>query len=122
MEKKITKKEMFSAIYADLEAMENIECLNEKLEFIDHEIELIERKASSKTMTAKQKENLEIMEIIKEVLAASNKPLSISEIQSADERLSGYGNQKISALISLMKKDNLIVRTEIKRIAHFALA
>ena len=51
MEKKLTKKEMFAQVYS---VIENSNATNkpELLGFIDHELELLEKKSSKVTITA----------------------------------------------------------------------
>lgn len=121
MEKKITKKERFANIYAIIE-QSNAENKTDLLGFIDHEVELLERKSSKTTMTATQKANLEVMETIKEVLA--EKPNSTVSELIKDERLSMYTNQKISALLRLLGNDGTkeIVKTSDKKVSRFSLA
>ena len=121
MEKKITKRERFANLYAIVE-QSNAENKTDLLGFIDHEVELLEKKSSKTTMTATQKANLEIMEIIKEVLA--DKPNSTVSELIKDERLSAYTNQKISALLRLLGDDGTkeVVKTTDKKVSRFSLA
>ena len=121
MEKKITKKERFANLYAIVE-QSNAENKADLLGFIDHEVELLEKKSSKTTMTATQKANLEVMETIKEVLA--DKPNSTVSELIKDERLSAYTNQKISALLRLLGDDGTkeVVKTTDKKVSRFSLA
>ena len=121
MEKKITKRERFANLYAIVE-QSNAENKADLLGFIDHEVELLEKKSSKTTMTATQKANLEIMETIKEVLA--DKPNSTVSELIKDERLSAYTNQKISALLRLLGDDGTkeVVKTTDKKVSRFSLA
>lgn len=121
MEKKITKKERFANIYAIVE-QSNAENKTDLLGFIDHEVELLEKKSSKTTMTATQKANLEVMETIKDVLA--DKPNSTVSELIKDERLSAYTNQKISALLRLLGDDGTkeVVKTTDKKVSRFSLA
>lgn len=121
MEKKITKRERFANLYAIVE-QSNAENKTDLLGFIDHEVELLEKKSSKTTMTATQKANLEVMETIKEVLA--DKPNSTVSELIKDERLSAYTNQKISALLRLLGDDGTkeVVKTTDKKVSRFSLA
>lgn len=121
MEKKITKRERFANIYAIVE-QSNAENKTDLLGFIDHEVELLEKKSSKTTMTATQKANLEVMETIKDVLA--DKPNSTVSELIKDERLSAYTNQKISALLRLLGDDGTkeVVKTTDKKVSRFSLA
>ena len=118
MEKKVTKKDRFSRIYAIVEesnASDKVELLG----FIDHEVELLEKKSSKVTLTATQKANLEVIEVIKEVL--EDKPNSTVSELIKDERLSTYTNQKISALLKKLIDGGEVVKSTDKKVSRFSL-
>ena len=118
MEKKVTKKDRFSRIYAIVEesnASDKVELLG----FIDHEVELLEKKSSKVTLTATQKANIELSEVIKEVLA--DKPNSTVSELIKDERLSTYTNQKISALLKKLIDGGEVVKSTDKKVSRFSL-
>lgn len=111
MEKKLTKKELFTKAIADTK--------DETLkEFFKHEIELLDKRATNKKENF---ENANIKALILEVLETADKPLTITEIMKADSDLP-QSNQKISALVRQLKEDNIITRTEVKGRAYFALS
>lgn len=116
MAKKLTKKEMFSRIMTHLTDVEEIN-------FIAHEIELLENKASgTRKPTANQKENEIFKETILEVLATSGKPMAIAEMQKANTELNGLTNQRISAMLKQLVDSGLVVKTYEKRKAYFSVA
>ena len=117
MANKMTKKEMFNAI----KAIEAVAANEEMVAFIDHEIELLNRKRSSGTMTETQKKNEELKEVILEVLQGSN-PMTVTEIRLASEELSKYENQKISALVRQLILAEKVVKTTDKKKSLFSLA
>ena len=111
MEKKLTKKELYTKAIADTK--------DETLkEFFKHEIELLDKRTANKKENS---ENANIKALILEVLETADKPLTITEIMKADSELP-QSNQKISALVRQLKEDNIITRTEVKGRAYFALA
>ena len=117
MEKKVTKKDRFSRIYAIIEesyAPDQIELLG----FVDHEVELLEKKSPKVTLTATQKANLEVIEVIKEVL--EDKPNSTVSELIKDERLP-YTNQKISALVKQLVDSGEVVKSTDKKVSRFSL-
>lgn len=118
MEKKVTKKERFAKLYALVENS-NAEDKADLLGFIDHEVELLEKKSSKVTLTATQKANLEVIETIKEVLA--DKPNSTVSELIKDERLSAYTNQKISALLKKLIDGGEVEKSTDKKVSRFAL-
>ena len=118
MEKKITKKEMYANLYAVVEASDAPNKVD-LLGFIDHEVELLEKKSSKVTMTATQKENIGVKETIKKVLA--EKPNSkVSELIT-DERLSAYTNQKVSSLLRQLCDAGEVERVTDKKVSRFSL-
>ena len=77
MANKMTKKEWFVEIKAVVEKAEFDEEKKAGMtEFINHEVELLEKKHSKSGQTKNQKENLEIMEKIMAALAEVGKPVT----------------------------------------------
>lgn len=116
--KKVTKREYFNTLRGIVENLDR----EDLVEFIDHEIELLNKKATSKKPTKIQVENENIKGLILEGLKNLGKPVTISELQESDENLANLSNQKISALLTQLIKDNKVVRVEDKRKAYFSLA
>ena len=112
---KMTKKEMFEMIKGV--------CANDTriVEFCDHEIELLTRKASKSTMTKTQKENEGIMEIIVNALKNLDKAVTITELQGACAELADYSNQKSSALLKKLVDSNQVVKTVDKKKSYFSI-
>ena len=114
MTNKMTKVEMFNAIKA-------VEGLTEDMvQFIDHEIELLQKKSTNKKATKTQEENVEIKALIKSVLTAEG--ATVTEIQSKDEKLSALSNQRVSALLRQMIEAGDVVKSTDKKKSYFALA
>jgi hypothetical protein len=61
---------------------------------------------------------------IKETIMATlgDEPMTISDIQDANEELAELSNQKVSALLSDLVNAGKVVRTVVKRKAYFARA
>ena len=75
---------------------------------------------SSKAPTKVQIENESIKETILEVLINSDRKMTISDIQNANEELSSYSNQKISALLTQLVNEKKVERTLEKKKAYFS--
>lgn len=120
MANKVTKKDRFNELYKLVENS-NVADKTELLGFIDHEIELLEKKASAKTQTKTQKENVGVKESILAVVEENDKPMTITEML-VDERLSGFSNQKISALCKQLVESGELVKVPDKKKTLFALA
>ena len=114
--KKMTKKEYFTQIKGIV--ADNAELVA----FIDHEIELLDKKNSSKGQTKTQKENELIMDTIINELAQIGYPVTITEFQSASEKMSEYSNQKLSALLKKLVDTNRVVKTTEKKKSFFSVA
>lgn len=113
--KKMTKKEMFTLIKTHLTDPNEIA-------FIEHEIELLENKASGvRKPTATQVENEKVKNLIVDYLASSGATLTIVEIQKA-LNLEDVSNQKMSALLKQLVDNHTVVKTYEKRKAYFTIA
>ena len=117
MEKKITKKEMFAMLLEIEEVKEN----KEMVAFIEHEIELLNKKSSKSGSTKTQKENEEIKANLILELLEIGKAVTITEFQKASEYASQFSNQKISALFRQLEKDNEIEKTIVKGKSYFSV-
>ena len=127
--KKTTKKEFFGMLRAVVEGYEPTN-MSDLLGFIDHEVELIDKKAESrKTATGKRAvENGNITKLIVEELKRIGKT-TITELLSKSEPLANYvtedgkalSNQKISALLKplYMGENPIITRTMEKKVVYF---
>ena len=117
----MTKKEWFAVLANVVEASE-MENKTEALAFINHEVELLEKKSAKSGQTKVQKENIEIMEKIKFALAEVGKAVTISELQVASSAMAEYSNQKLSALLTKLIKSGEVVKTSEKKKSYFSLA
>ena len=111
----MTKKERFNLI-ASVNS-DNAEIV----EFCNKEIALLEARKNHKTPTKTQKANEEVKAVITEVLIGSESPMTVSDL-IADERLSSYSSQKVSALLRQMKEDGKVIKIMKKKKALFSVA
>jgi len=121
MANKVTKKENFMRVIEVLES----KGLTDLVEVMQHEIDLIEKKASNKTATKTQKENEGTKELILRELARIDRPVTITELISESieiAKVTGGSNQKVSALMTQLKKAELVVRTQDGKKAMFSIA
>ena len=118
--KKMTKKDW----YGVLMAMEEVKANAGAMEFIQHEVELLERKNSAdRKPTATQIANEGIKETILSVMEKNNiytitQILKLVQPKHSDIELT---NQRISALVRGLMNDNKVVRIEDKRKAFFQI-
>ena len=117
---KPTKKALFTALLALVTetAPENAEVLTA---FINNEIALLDKRAANKTASKTQVENENIKAKILDALTEIDKPVTISELQTLAPELAVYTNQKLSALLTQLKANNLVTKTIEKKKSYFSI-
>lgn len=121
MEKKMTKKEMFAEVIAVVERVE-VENKAEMLNFLAHEVELLNKKSSKSGQTKTQKENVLLMEQLVVALSEMKKPVTISEFQGLSKaEVATLSNQKLSALLKKLVEENKVVKTVEKKKSYFSV-
>ena len=117
--KKMTKKDYFAILRATYPA--SADNYDEVIAFIDHEVELLNRKNSAeKKPTAQQVANDSIKTAIAEGMTP-NRLYTVTEIQKEIAECAELSNQRVSALLRQMKEDGIVTRTEDKRKAYFSI-
>lgn len=116
MEKKITKKENYASLRAIAENLGR----EDLVAFIDHEVELLNKRATHPTLTKTQKENLELVEVVFNALSEINAPVTVSDFltQSGLE----MSNQKASALFKKLVDSERVVKVTEKGKSYFSVA
>lgn len=126
--RRITKKDYYAAIIKGIEAgaisVAGIDpdiTDDMMLNFAENERELLAKKNSAERKPTKvQQENEAIKSKILAVMDTT--PATVSEIMKRDEVLAALSNQKVSALMTQLVNDDMVVKTEEKRKSYFALA
>ena len=118
MENKMTKLQIVTMMLANAEISAN-EIFKA---YLENEKALLEKKASNRKATKTQTENVGIKTTILTVLEDFNKPMTITDIQNANEDLKALSNQKISALVKQLKDNGLVVKSVEKGKSLFSLA
>ena len=113
IEKKLTKKEKYGMV---LNYIQDNEML---VEFIENEINLLNKKASSTSKTSTQKENEVIKKDIVATLKEIGTPVTITEMQKASAKMSVYSNQKLSALLKQLYEEKLVNKAVDKKKTYF---
>lgn len=120
MEKKMTKKEMFTLI-ATLNASNT-----EIVDFCNHEIELLERKKSNGNAKANEKMDSQVS-LVYNALVAVGKPVTASELiaeQGLDELANESGvvsTQKVSALLKKLVDGGKVEKYTDKKKTYFKI-
>jgi hypothetical protein len=112
----MTKREMFAEI-------RNIVADNaEMVAFIDHEIELLERKSNGvRKPTKTQVENEQFKAAILATLERADRAMTIKELQTECAAIAGLTNQRITHMLTDLRKDGKVARTYVKKVAYFSL-
>jgi hypothetical protein len=113
---KVTKRMRFEELKAIVS--DNAELVA----FIDHEIELLNKKNSRTGKPTKtQLENESIKATILEVMGRIGRPVTVTQLL-AESELNGFSNQKVSALLTRLREDDgKVVRTVEKKVAYYSL-
>ena len=122
-ETKLTKKDYFSQLREIVKDNESL------VAFIDHELELLAKKNSSRSdaPSKTQIENKELSNQILDIMSTLDEPKTITELINETEigkltfgkESKAMTNQKLSRLVNDMAKANLVTRTEVKGVAYF---
>ena len=113
--KKLTKKEKYGMV---LDYIKDNEML---VEFINNEINLLTKKASSSSKTKTQIENEAIKEKIVAVLTRIGQPITITELQKNSEEMAQYSNQKLSALLKQLHDEKVVNKFIDKKKTYFSV-
>ena len=120
MANKVTKKDNFNALRALALAAENADLVA----FIDHELELLAKKAENRSTkpTVRQAENAEIKSAIVDTLKP-NQWYRCAEIKALIPALAaGEGTQRTARLCNDLVEAKQLQRTVDKKVVYFALA
>ena len=111
-----TKREMFTAI------KEVVADNAEMVAFLDKEIELLNRKRSgSRKPTERQLENENYKAEILKAMTIADRPLTIKELCEECPSIAKLSNQRITHMLTALREDGKVVRTMVKRVAHFSI-
>ena len=112
-----TKRDMYTAIRAIVADNE------EMVAFIDHEIELLNRKsASPKKPTKTQVENEGYKADIVAYLTSADAPKTIKEMQADIPSLAGLTNQRITHMLTDLVKSEVVRKDYVKKVPYFSIA
>ena len=115
MANKKTKKDLF------LEVREVVAGNEELVAFIDHELELLNKKASVKS-TKVNDEQVALMEKIVNALNEIGRSVTISELQKENAEMAEYSNQKLSAMLKKLVDNKQVTKIVDKKKSYFTTA
>lgn len=113
----MTKREMFTEIRNAVIANE------EMVAFIDHEIELLDRKTTTpKKPTKTQIENDGYKATILAYLIEADAPKTIKEMQAEIAELTGLTNQRVTHMLTDLVKAGKLTKEYVKKTPYYAIA
>ena len=115
MANKKTKKDLF------LEVREVVAGNEELVAFIDHELELLNKKTSTKS-TKVNDEQVALMEKIVNALNEIGRSVTISELQKENAEMAEYSNQKLSAMLKKLVDNKQVTKMVDKKKSYFTTA
>ena len=115
MANKKTKREFFGEI------KEIVKGNTELVEFIDHELELLDKKTSAKS-TKVNTEQVELMGKIVNALNKIGRSVTISELQKENAEMAEYSNQKLSAMLKKLVDNKQVTKIVDKKKSYFMVA
>lgn len=118
----MTKKEMFAEIINLVEGKPVTATPVEIIEFASHEIELLEKKATTpRKPTANQIENESLSAEIVTYLTKVDTLKSIKEMQEEVPSLSALSNQRISHILSALVNAGKLEKSYVKKTPFFCV-
>ena len=132
----MTKATMFGVIkdfvkasaIATIPAGDEDVSFEDAIEFLDKEIALVNKRNNRKSGTSKKsKANEPIKDAIVEVLSNANAPMTTAEITNSDEVQAfstedkAISSNKVTALLTQLRKAGLVKREYVKKVAYFSL-
>ena len=115
MANKKTKREFFGEI------REIVKENTELVAFIDHELELLDKKTSAKS-TKVNTEQVELMGKIVNALNKIGRSVTISELQKENAEMAEYSNQKLSAMLKKLVDNKQVTKMVDKKKSYFMVA
>ena len=113
----ISKKEIFNRLLE----LEEVKANELYTEFLQYQIELLDRKTATRGGSKKNTENEKLADNLYEMLRKSNAETTIAQITQTEEFSisKGYTPQKIVALLKILLDKGLVEKTTVKRINYY---
>lgn len=112
MANKKTKRDLF------LEVREVVADNKELVAFVDHELDLLDKKANKKSTKVNQ-EQIALMEKIVNALNEIGRDVTITELQKENTEMAEYSNQKLSAMLKKLVDNKQVTKIIDKNKSYF---
>lgn len=124
----MTKSELFKNAISIVEFAKNeysgddVAKINEVIEGLNHEIELLARKAATpRKPTKTQLENEELKNAVYDYLDNEDAPRTIKDIMTDVEAVSGLSNQRVTHLLTALRNEGKVKRTVVKKVPYYEI-
>lgn len=121
MAKKITKREIVTAMLEELNSKGIISKTEERIEFLEKFLESLDKKSSVNSKKAKENDGIKELIFSTLELNATDEGMTVTEINKC-EGLEDFSNQKLSALLRQMIEEKTVVKIVKGRTAKFKIA
>ena len=120
--KKVTKADNFKALLTIVESANRPDLID----FINHELALLAKKSTSRKPSKSKTVSNALRDVVFEVLSNASTPMTIADIQAADDRLTVYdgervSNQRISAILTCLINGGIVENTVVKKKNYYAI-
>lgn len=115
MTNKKTKRDLF------LEVREVVAGNEELVAFVDHELELLNKKTSTKNIKVNE-EQVALMEKIVNALNEIGRSVTITDLQKENAEMAEYSNQKLSAMLKKLVDNKQVTKIVDKKKSYFTTA
>lgn len=117
----MTKSELFKNAIAVIETT-SAENKAELIEGLNHEVELLARKASTpRKPTKTQLENEELKNVVYDYLDNEDAPRTIKDIMTDVEAVSSLSNQRVTHLLTALRNEGKVKRTLVKKVPYYEI-
>ena len=119
----MTKIELFKkAITMVNTSNGNLAEINEVVEGLEHEIELLQRKAATpRKPTKTQLENEGFKNAIVSYLTEEGEPRTVKSIMETIEELGVLSNQRVTHLLTALRNEGKVKRTVVKKVPYYEI-
>lgn len=121
MAKKITKREIVTAMLEELNSKGTISKTADRVEFFEKFLESLDKKSAVNSKKSKENDGIKELILTTLELNATDEGMTVTEINKC-EGLTEFSNQKLSALLRQLVEDNQVIKTAKGRVTKFKLA
>ena len=121
MEKR-TQRDFYNGLIAFVNGESTDITPDEFVDFCNGRIAMLDKKSANKKPSKTAEQNEVLKSVILESLTAIGEPVTVSDLIAKTPALAGLSNQKVSAVLKMMKDEGTVNKVIDKKKALFSLA